>query len=362
MDHTVSNEEIIIPTSYITTLLKEVNERGYDAERLLEEAGIERRELEDQRFFSAARYGRLYQLAIGAMQDEWFGMLSGGKIRKGTFRLLSLLMVHCKTLRQALLRAWEFCQVCRGFRVSIRMEELDDRVRVYLAPLDNVSEAEFADIIASARPVMLRTTVATWQHYWSWLIGTEIPIERAFFTFAEPEQQWEMAEFTSSELVFGHEINGMEFSTRYLDYSVIQTEETLEEFLRRAPFGLVVSADSGHSTKARVKAMLNQNLGDPILSTDNVAKRLNMSVTTLRRHLQVEGTSFQRLKDECRLEAAFHYLGCPDLSNREIADRLGFDEVSVFFRAFKKWTGLTPGQYRADLEAGPADSGNAINS
>lgn len=342
----MSQEEITIPTSYITTLLEVVAARGYDSSRLLAEAGISPRELEEQRYFSALRYGGLYQRAIAAMRDEWFGMLSGGKIPRGSFRLLSLLMVHARTLRQALLRAWDFGHVCRGFQVSVLLEEEGDVARVRLAPLHRHNAAELEQTIREAQPVMLRTTLAVWQRHWSWLIGSELKPERTYFTFSRPEQQWEMAQFTAGQLIFDADFNGFEFPASYLDFPVVQTEESLEEFLRLAPYGLVINVESGQSTQAKVKALINQQLGDTTLCADRVAERLNMSVTTLRRHLQNEGASFQRLKDECRMEAALHFLACADITNREIAERLGFDEVSVFFRAFKKWTGITPGQYR----------------
>ncbi|WP_101758097.1 AraC family transcriptional regulator [Oceanicoccus sp. KOV_DT_Chl] len=343
----MATEEIIIPTSYITTLLKEVSDRGYDPFRLLADVGIDPAALEQQRYFSALHYGKLYQRAIGVMQDEWFGMLSGGKIRPGSFRLLSLLMVQCKTLRQALIRAWEFGQICRGFRISILLEEVGDVARVSLAPLDNLSQEGFNEIIKNVRPVVIHTTLASWQQHWSWLIGSDLKADRTLFTFTKPEQEWEMAQFSSDELIFDYVVNGFEFPASYLDATIIQTEESVEDFLRRAPFGIVINAGSGHTTKSRVMAILNQNVGHNMLGTERVAEQLCMSVTTLRRHLQLEGTTFQRLKDECRMQAAFHYLASADLGNRDIADRLGFDEVSAFFRAFKKWTGVTPGQYRA---------------
>ncbi|MFV8819529.1 AraC family transcriptional regulator ligand-binding domain-containing protein [Haliea sp. E17] len=343
----MSQQEITIPTSYITTLLEVVAARGYDTARLLEEAGITPEELEDRRYFSALRYGNLYRRAIAVMHDEWFGMLSGGSIPHGSFRLLSLLMVHARTLRQALLRAWDFGLVCRGFQVSVKLEEEGDRARVRLAPLHRNNREEIEAMILAAQPVMLRTTLAVWQRHWSWLIGSELKTDRTFFTFPRPGQHWEMAQFTTGELVFDAGFNGFEFPASYLDFPVVQTEESLEDFLRLAPYGLIINIESGQSTQARVKVLLNQYLGDSALCADKVAERLNMSVTTLRRHLQGEGTSFQRLKDECRMEAALHFLACSDISNREIAERLGFDEVSVFFRAFKKWTGVTPGQYRA---------------
>ena len=71
-----------------------------------------------------------------------------------------------------------------------------------------------------------------------------------------------------------------------------------------------------------------------------------MSPQTLRRHLREEGTSFQELKDHLRRDLAIYQLGS-DLPIQRIAERLGFSEPSAFHRAFKKWTGLTPGAYRA---------------
>ncbi|WP_237457559.1 AraC family transcriptional regulator [Pseudomaricurvus sp. HS19] len=350
----IGAEEITIPASYISNLLRQVEQSGYDPEKLFADLTISREQLTSERYCSAPLYGKLYQRAMLAMQDEWFGMLSGGKIRSGSFRMLCLLMVQCKNLRQALMRAWEFGRICRGFKISQKLEVEGDVARIRLAPLEGVSEAEFRALLQQAEPVKVRTTLAASQHHWSWLIGSEIKIIRTCYDFPKPDQDWEMAQINVDTEEFDQPFSGFEFPAKYLDYSIIQTEETMENFIRTAPFGLLINLDSGNSTKARVKSILNQNVGRTMLGAERVADRLNMSVTTLRRHLQIEGTSFQRLKDECRMEAAFHYLACPDFSNRDIADRLGFDELSVFFRAFKKWTGVTPGQYRASLTGAPA--------
>jgi len=112
---------------------------------------------------------------------------------------------------------------------------------------------------------------------------------------------------------------------------------------------LVINDVNQSSLKAKVRAILSKDVSVSMPSAEVVASHLNLSVTTLRRRLQGEESSYQRIKDECRMEAAFHYLGCPDLSNTCIAERLGFDESSAFFRAFKKWTGITPGEYRKRL-------------
>ena len=78
-----------------------------------------------------------------------------------------------------------------------------------------------------------------------------------------------------------------------------------------------------------------------------MARQLNTSPQTLRRRLHEQGTSFQELKDQLRRDLAIYHLGRRELPIQEIAEQLGFSEPSAFHRAFKKWTGLTPGAYRA---------------
>jgi len=79
---------------------------------------------------------------------------------------------------------------------------------------------------------------------------------------------------------------------------------------------------------------------------EEVSSRLNMSSRHLRRQLKDEGTSFQQILDETRLAMAKQYLKQTELTVDEIASRIGFSEGSNFRVAFKKWHGVTPGQYR----------------
>jgi AraC-like DNA-binding protein len=84
--------------------------------------------------------------------------------------------------------------------------------------------------------------------------------------------------------------------------------------------------------------------GEP--SLEAVAKRLGMSGRTLQRKLREEGMAFQALLDDLRCELARRHMDEPQESIAEIAFLLGFSEVSTFHRAFKRWTGHTPGEYR----------------
>jgi AraC-like DNA-binding protein len=78
-----------------------------------------------------------------------------------------------------------------------------------------------------------------------------------------------------------------------------------------------------------------------------VAEALHLSQRTLQRRLQDEGTSFQHLLDDTRRELAEQYLTQPHFALLEIAYLLGFADPSNFFRAFRRWFGVTPGEYRA---------------
>jgi AraC-like DNA-binding protein len=73
-----------------------------------------------------------------------------------------------------------------------------------------------------------------------------------------------------------------------------------------------------------------------------------MSARTLRRRLEREGTSYQRIKDNARRDLAIGLLRRGGMTVSEVAERAGFSDASAFHRSFKKWTGHSPGSYRPD--------------
>lgn len=103
----------------------------------------------------------------------------------------------------------------------------------------------------------------------------------------------------------------------------------------------------------RVRAELRPPLGSTLPSIDAVARRLGLSVRSLQRRLQLEGTSFAALVDEVRAGLARDYLRDRRLGIGEVAHRLGFSEPSAFSRAFRRWTGQSPRAFRAERERRP---------
>jgi AraC-like DNA-binding protein len=85
--------------------------------------------------------------------------------------------------------------------------------------------------------------------------------------------------------------------------------------------------------------------GDPTLT--QVARKIALSPRTLQRRLKDYGTDFKRLVDDTRRRFSLNYLKNPEHTFTEIAYLLGYSEASAFNRAFKRWTGATPSDYRS---------------
>ncbi len=116
----------------------------------------------------------------------------------------------------------------------------------------------------------------------------------------------------------------------------------LERHLREL---LSPPAQTSNSYVARVNDVVARRVGRAAVRFDTVAAELNMSVRTLRRHLEAEGTSFRQILRTHRLTMIESILRADDAHLGDIAGRLNYSDGAVLSRAFKSWTGLSPRQY-----------------
>jgi AraC-like DNA-binding protein len=98
----------------------------------------------------------------------------------------------------------------------------------------------------------------------------------------------------------------------------------------------------------RVQSVILDMLPSGQISDEKAARRINMSVRSLQRSLKKKATTFGTLLDGVRRELADDYVRDPNMALAEIAFVLGFSEQSAFTRAFKRWTGVTPGRFREE--------------
>ncbi|USE34296.1 AraC family transcriptional regulator [Endozoicomonas sp. SCSIO W0465] len=142
--------------------------------------------------------------------------------------------------------------------------------------------------------------------------------------------------------------NFIQINASALDAPVVQTPESLKTLLSAGPFALfnIEAMQNSHRLAAKMRSLLGDEENGNIPNLREVAGMVDIPVRTLRRHLVNEGSSYQQVKDEYRRDIAIKYLSQSDISITNAALLMGFDEPSAFHRSFKKWTGITPGEFR----------------
>ena len=148
---------------------------------------------------------------------------------------------------------------------------------------------------------------------------------------------------------FGHPINQLSFDRSLLDRRLPVADLTLSPVLERFAQLLLGQLPSQESFLDQVRRAILQSLSTGIPEAELLARQLGLSKRSFFRRLQEHGTSYQRLADELRHELTLRHLREGKLSLSEIAFMLGFSEVSTFHRAFRRWTGQSPAEYRRAL-------------
>jgi len=182
-----------------------------------------------------------------------------------------------------------------------------------------------------------------------WLGGRRVPIDRADFRhvrapLSDDQLLW------GYNLTFGAARTEIEFASSYLRLAVVQDLASLKVFLRSAPQWLVIRFRNQDGMATQVYQRLRGSHYSQWPALEDLAVDLHMSPSTLRRRLEREGCSFQEIKDEVRRSLALELLCQTRASIGEIAAQCGFQEPSAFHRAFKKWTGESPGRYRERVQ------------
>lgn len=307
---------------------------GHDIDSILTRADIDPALLQaPQARVSATAFSRLWVVLSDLLDDEFFA-IDSHPMRRGSFRLMCHATLGSDSLDQALRRA-----------LSLLRSVLDD---VYG---ELCYEGESALLVIHDRGVERRLfSYGTWlilvHGLLCWLGNRRIPIQALAFRPARPADDSDYRMRFCENIQFGAARTVARFDRSFLNLDVQQTSATLSAFLRESPGTLLVKYRNNDSMSARVRQLLRDHPADQWPELERLAKALGLSSSTLQRRLALEGVNYQRVKDFLRRDMAINLLSRGDLTVIEVAEQTGFQEASAFHRAFKKWTGVSPGAYR----------------
>jgi AraC-like DNA-binding protein len=307
---------------------------GLAVEPLLHRAGIPPTLLEAPLArLSQRQYASLIRVLRRSLRDELWGLLAR-PLPPGSFGRCMRLLVRCTTLGEALREGFA--------HFHLLVDDFVPRLSVHngLAQMQLVQRrTPDARLDYATKAFMLIAFNAA-----SWLVARRIPLQGVDYTAGHSSN--ETSRVYQVPVRTGQAHVGLSFDARWLDLPVVQSPQSLREFLAAAPANLIVTYRDTSTLTDRIRRLLRKGVGGDMPSLEAVSLALALTPQTLRRRLRDEGRGFQQIKDETRRDAAIELLLHTPLPLPEIAARLGFSEASTFHRAFKQWTGVAPGEYR----------------
>ena len=333
--HTVAIQQVRL-------ILQGARHQGLSTAPLLQRAGIPPALLESPLArVSQAQYALLIRVLRRRLHDELWGLCSR-PLPVGSFGQCASQLVRCHNLHEALrLGLRHYHGLLADFVPRLLLQ--GDVARVQLLrrlPPNTPPNSPLNPRLDYAQKAFLLFTFGMA----CWLVARRVPVLGVDYT--EPAPRSDSSRVYQAPIRHDQAHVGLRFDARWLDLPVVQNPQSLREFLAGAPANLLIKYRDAGSVSERIRRLLHRQLGDDLPSLEAVGEALAMTPQTLRRRLREEGHGFQALKDALRRDTAIACLARPEMSLPDIAQRLGFSEPSTFHRAFKKWTGVAPGEYR----------------
>jgi AraC-like DNA-binding protein len=334
--------------SYVKAVGRALDAAGCNGAAVLAQAGFDLRDLEGLDTRCPLGHSReLWRLAVAATGDPAFGLKVASYYKHTTFHALGYGTSASSTLKEAFERVCRYCHIVSD-AVDYRFVQRGTKYHFLIEPAVDIAP-EAIDAIVSTYLRMARS-----------LVGRQCSPLSIELRRPRPSVIDDYERLWRAPLRFGAEQNRMIFDAE----SIEQPLETGNPELARQSDAIssrYLARIERNNIAARVREVLTLRLegGEP--SQECVAETLNMSARTLQRKLGDNGTTFKEILDETRHGMALAYLSSAQRSVNDVTYLLGFSCTSSFTRAFRRWTGLSPSDWRARsaarfFHAQPAES------
>ncbi len=324
-------------TSFCRILTDYLVAHEHPRERVLAALGVDEQALAD-------RDGRIprrawldaFAVAVDVTGDPDLGLRVGESIRPAHLGALGYVLMSCESMRQAaeLDQRWHSL-IADGERLEYARDgELSKRI-LFLPDTEPPPPACAAACAAAASVGFVR-----------WLAGADDGLRRVALPYPEPRSRDAHDQVFRCELVFDAPQITIWRDPAVLRKPLAQADPGLRTRMEERAARLAAERSAPDELVTRVRDVVARASRDALPDLEAAAASLDMSPRALKRRLAARGTSYTRIVDDTRRQLALGYIADATLTLVDVAYLCGFSEQSAFTRAFKRWTGLTPGEYR----------------
>ncbi len=314
-----------------------VEQAGVTRDRLLAGTGVRAAQLEG----SDARieYGVFAEVQMRALDltgDDALGLHVGERASEAAFDLIAHLIVHAPTLRDGIEHVLQFQAVFSDDSTITLVEKGDIASLRFRFPRTTVrADRMHAELAMTGLLRLIRT------------FAPNTPVRCVSFEHGRPEHHGECTRVFGGSERYHRPFTGIDFDRKMLDRPGLYHHPELFEVLRSQAERSLARVTRGVGQADRLRQyFLAHPPSAAAADMQLVARDLGMSVRSLRRRLTEEGASYKAIVDESLVTVARRMLGDSRRSIQETAHAMGFSDPPAFHRAFKRWTGMTPLQYR----------------
>lgn len=280
-------------------------------------------------------FGKILARAASLTGEPAIGLLCGFEASECAFDLLAPLVSHVPTLRHAIQESNQFhALVIDGVRTRLTEVAGVARMQCDIPRAHDDTDRSVAEFVVGGLVRMLR------------LFGcSRMDLHAAYFEHRRPPRSHAYQRVFQGRQRFEQAFNGLDFSSQLLDRTHLhanpelqtaahaQAEQQLHRLTVPVPF---VDA---------LRRWLVQQPAPGLPDMEAAARAFDLSVRSLRRRLTDEGVSYRALTQAMQAERACTMLRNPDSTLQGVAGALGFLDAGAFHRAFRRWTGMSPGDY-----------------
>jgi AraC-like DNA-binding protein len=288
---------------------------------------------------------KMLEALVERTGDPELGLKAAQASTPGDGGSLDYAISSAATVRDAIYAAARYIRLVND-TLELRLETLGSSARIVLENRVPMPRA--------ALDFQVGSLFRAFAHVWS--LG-ERDLVRVSFANAAPDAKGEYARtFGASPVDFGASFTGFSFEAARLSRRLASSDSALHDVILGHAEAMLSELPPARQLTERVRNAIVAELAGGNPSVTHIAPRLHMSPRTLERKLEREGTTFSALLDDLRKRLALRYVSNNELELAEIAFLLGFARTTGFHRAFKRWTGETPLNYRRTRHA-PQRSG-----